>query len=481
MLLPLLLPLLLAARGRAWTCPAMCLSETVGGARRPVVFSEGRGFEAVPDPSPSASRASLQHLLRRSFLPGGEMTPDYYRYTLWRVAQRFVSSTSSVFGTQALLLALGVKQRQHLGISAATMWVLKDALGKFSRVFWASRNGRRFDSDAKKWRFRSALLYSLGNLLEVLTYLLPSLFLLTAAVANALKQMALLTSSATRNAIYRSFARNSDNIGDITAKGEAQLAVVDLLGMLCGVSLSHLIGASRPRLLALFLGLSACDLFCTFNEIRSIVFTSLNFERAGIVLERWFRGEVSSPFDTTFGERLLAPCPLSEDIFVTWSQLPREVDSEEVQRSIEAFAGERFLVLLSARPRPSPLERRQRNCFIVEGGREKAPVLVRPRVLLREEATHVDVFRALVVVHRLVNRLRAQAADPQSRPRQSTDRSQASQLEALGLGREALHIKKLEAVSFLREQGEGLEHSLSEAGWDMSRFMFGNISARVTW
>lgn len=456
------------------------LTESTPGGRRPVVFSEDQGFSVLADSSPTASRATLQHMLRKSFLPGGQMTPDYYRYTTWRVAQRFVSSTSSVFGTQALLLALGVKQRQQLGISAATMWVLKDALGKFSRVFWASRNGRRFDSDAKKWRFRSALLYSLGNALEVVTYLLPSLFLLTAAVANALKQMALLTSSATRNAIYRSFARNSDNIGDITAKGEAQLAVVDLVGMLCGVSISHLIGASRPKILALFAALSACDLFCTFHEIRSIVFTALNFERAGIVLQRYLRGERGlSPYDTTFGERLLGSCPLSEDMFVPWSRLPREMGIEEVESGIAAFPEERFVLCLAAKLRPSYLERRQRNAFAIEAGPNRVPVLVLPRLLLREDADQSDVFRALIALHRIRHRMSSEAAV--SSIETTNDRNSSSQLEALGFGREALHAHKLEAAAFLREQTESIYSTLGEAGWDTDRFMFGNISSRVTW
>ena len=79
------------------------------------------------------------------------------------------------------------------------MWVLKDALGKVSRIIWASMNGRKFDSDAKKWRFRSSLLFALGNGLEIVTYMVPSMFLLIAAVANALKQMSMVTFSATRN------------------------------------------------------------------------------------------------------------------------------------------------------------------------------------------------------------------------------------------------------------------------------------------
>ena len=51
--------------------------------------------------------------------------------------------------------------------------------------------------------------------------------------------MSMLTSSATRNALYNSFRDGSkENIGDITAKGEAQIAVVDLLGIMSGVFLS---------------------------------------------------------------------------------------------------------------------------------------------------------------------------------------------------------------------------------------------------
>jgi hypothetical protein len=37
-------------------------------------------------------------------------------------------------------MALGVKQHK-LGIAAATTWVIKDAFGKCSRMFWASQHG----------------------------------------------------------------------------------------------------------------------------------------------------------------------------------------------------------------------------------------------------------------------------------------------------------------------------------------------------
>lgn len=139
----------------------------------------------------SKKQETYINFIKNCFIPSGVMSGDYYVYSFWRFAQRFVSATSSVFGTQALLLSLGFHS-DRIGLAVATRWVMKDALGKLSRVIWASANGRKFDSDAKKWRFRSSLLFAAGNGLEIFTYIVPSLFLLVAALANALKQVKIL-------------------------------------------------------------------------------------------------------------------------------------------------------------------------------------------------------------------------------------------------------------------------------------------------
>jgi hypothetical protein len=67
---------------------------------------------------------------------------------------------------------------------------------------------------------------------------------------------------------YKSFARSNDNIGDITAKGEAQIAVIDLLGLLLGVRISGLTELTPARVAAVFALLSAADLYCVHQEIR---------------------------------------------------------------------------------------------------------------------------------------------------------------------------------------------------------------------
>jgi hypothetical protein len=270
-----------------------------------------------------SSRRDWGRFLHSAFVPEG-VSSSYYDYVRWRILQRFVNANVHVIGTQSLLMGLRGMQQQGrvivaagatatatttaLGAAAATNWVLKDTLGKVVRMAWASRMGRKFDPDAKRWRFRASLIYAIGNGLEVCTYLHPRYFLALAMLANSCKQMSMLTSSATRNAIYNSFRRidnempsssssssssggivaNSaavagpngiisgtatsaignagrrgsggvENIGDITAKGEAQIAVVDLLGIFSGICLSseythaHIINKAKVTFLFFFL------------------------------------------------------------------------------------------------------------------------------------------------------------------------------------------------------------------------------------
>lgn len=146
--------------------------------------------------------------------------------------------------------------------------------------------GGRFDSDAKRWRFRASLLYAMGNGLEIITYIFPQLFLLFAATANCCKQMSMLTCSSTRTAIYNSFRDGTrENIGDITAKGEASIAVVDLIGIATGVALSWLVGTSIGSVLAAYVTLQTIEVFCIYRMMRTVQFRVLNFERLVQVLQ----------------------------------------------------------------------------------------------------------------------------------------------------------------------------------------------------
>ena len=243
--------------------------------------SSAEGLAALysVDSSTEGFSTRLRRAVKHAFLPEG-VNKSYFHFMKWRICQRFINSNLHVLGTQSLIMGLGIKSSKTLGISAALTWVLKDALGKLTRLVWASRMGRRFDSDAKRWRFRASLVYALGNYLEIVTYINPRLFLLWATIANSCKQVAMLTSSATRTSLYNSFRDGKrENIADITAKGEAQIAVVDLVGIAFGVVLSRVIGTSIRNVLTTYFILQVLEIFCLFRQIKGVEFTVLNFER----------------------------------------------------------------------------------------------------------------------------------------------------------------------------------------------------------
>ena len=475
------------------------------------------------------NKASTQQFLRNCFLPGGFISADYYKYTYWRIAQRFVSATSSVFGTQALLLALGFK-RNRIGVAAATTWVLKDALGKVSRIYWASKYGRKFDSDAKKWRFRSSILFACGNGFEIFTYLVPSMFLVTAAIANAMKQMAMLTSSATRNAIYKSFSRNGDNIGDITAKGEAQIAVIDLLGMFAGIVISRMIDTKRNRYPIVFFTLIILDLFCIFNEIRSVVFNALNFERAGIVLSNLLKtfdnnidiiksftkvpssdnkndrqsGEeirpavaekdtpskhiALTPQEVAAVEHIFVPTKFGEDMFKVWSTV--KCSPKVLKSSIDLFGkDEKIIITLHAKVVTSWLEAYYAQCGLnsisslrlING----VPVLLTPEALLHVNASSFDVFRAIIIVHRILmdfeNSTKTITSTDAWKIIKTYKKGKEPELDNIGLSSDILIEMIGNGYNFEKKNLRNIINLLRTAGWDMGKFLSGTIKKRVEW
>ncbi|GJQ09855.1 hypothetical protein GpartN1_g1646.t1 [Galdieria partita] len=308
--------------------------------------------------------------LKQSFFPEG-VSPDYYSFTVWRVFQRLVSSTVGVFGTQALLLALGIKAGR-IGRAAATSWVLKDGLGRLGKMVWASQMGRDFDADPKRWRFRSALLYALGNGLEIVTQIFPASFLLFATLANSMKQISMLTASATRNAMYKNFAGRSENIADITAKGEAQIVVADLLGMGLGIQLSKWIGTSRPNVLTAYSLLSVLDIYAIYKELRAVQFRTLNYERSSMIVDYFVRrGYVPRPDEVSQHENIfLGPRYDVRSMFASLSDAvscPQELNS-----LVKTFKGEQFMVTRSW-----------------DG---------QYRIVLREHARNGDILRALLTL-----------------------------------------------------------------------------------
>lgn len=387
-------------------------------------------------------RRHVKSVVRSVFVPEA-ITPAYFPYSAWRCLQRLLSATVQVFGVQAMIMAVGGPGRA-IGAAAAIDWVLKDALGKVTRLVWAGKMGREFDGDAKRWRFRSSLLYATGNGLQIATFAFPHLFLLLATVANSLKQISLLTSTATRSAIYRSFAltESTNNIGDITAKGEAQIAVVDLLGMSLGIALTKFVGFGsdgRQRLLGLYACISFLEICAMYQEIRCVVFRQLNFERAKSVVGAFVAGSDTLPTPTLAAskERILRGAP--RPVHLVFPPNPRrtlaKIQREQLEQILHVFRDQPFLVVpLSPKARP----RRRYG------------------VLLKSDAKEIDILRSLLALNL--------AEERHAGPLQEDD------VPAL---RGALQDADLRFDDLLA--------AMEAADWSTTSFMFPDVRTRLDW
>ncbi|CAJ1965762.1 unnamed protein product [Cylindrotheca closterium] len=455
----------------------------------------------------------LKPMLSSAFIPEG-VNESYFQYMRWRCLQRFVNANLHVIGTQSLLLGLGIKSSSKLGVSAALNWVLKDALGKMARMLWASQMGRRFDSDAKRWRFRASLLFAVGNFLEILTYMMPQLFLLWATLANCCKQIAMLTSSSTRTSLYNSFRDGTrENIGDITAKGEAQIAIVDLMGIASGVFLAKsVVGTAVSSVVLTYLGLQFMEIFSMYHEIRSVQFRVLNFERLEQIIRNFVRAQpesflvpslptapakikvnggasgaitmkhekkssnkaeavessVPTPEAISNNERIFWPPKHLSRRALAFGSLGRaKLSGQELERLLQIFESERFLLVIG----PNMKKPKLRSLFF-----SKPSIQEYCHIVLHEDASNADIVKSTLALTILREKLlllqskRSQDDDDESscwedeiRSQQCWDILEATQRECKQL-----------FPQFLRE--------LSSRKWSPpSRFMFGRVKKRAQW
>ncbi|KAJ7523319.1 hypothetical protein O6H91_18G046500 [Diphasiastrum complanatum] len=182
--------------------------------------------------------SKLMQALRNIFIPE-HVRPNYVPYMRWKFLHRVLSSILHVQSTQAMLRAIGVGAQRALPSAAALNWVLKDGLGRFGKLVYAASLGQTFDSDIKRVRFTTSMLFSISLGLEMLTPFFPHHFLLIATLANVGKSISFAAYVSTSSAILKSFALG-DNLADIAAKGQVQAVVSDNLGLAIAVAISRI-------------------------------------------------------------------------------------------------------------------------------------------------------------------------------------------------------------------------------------------------
>lgn len=130
------------------------------------VECDGEGEKDAPndessiiDKMKSARTRHLAYLLPTDYPKS--VKPGYDRFASFCFLGNVASTSTMVLSTQTLLLAIGVGTQNAAPISATLNWILKDGIGQFGGIVFASRISAKttdsIDSDPKRWRMVSSL------------------------------------------------------------------------------------------------------------------------------------------------------------------------------------------------------------------------------------------------------------------------------------------------------------------------------------
>ncbi|KAF3651368.1 protein root UVB sensitive 4-like [Capsicum chacoense] len=236
--------------------------------------------------------------IRNFFLPR-EVSRNYLEYVKWKFVHRVSSSALQVLATQAMLRAIGIGHSRSLPLAAALNWVLKDGLGRLCRCIYTASLASSFDTNLKRVRFCTSVLFSLSIGVELLTPVFPQYFLMLASIANIAKQISLACYLATSTAVHRSFAI-ADNLGEVSAKGQIQTVCFDNLGLTLAATL-NILSVNSPRLQAglpfvMYPIFAVLDLFGIYQGLQHVHLQTLTKDRLDIIISTWIQqGFVPSP------------------------------------------------------------------------------------------------------------------------------------------------------------------------------------------
>ncbi|XVE87219.1 hypothetical protein DITRI_Ditri18aG0098500 [Diplodiscus trichospermus] len=256
----------------------------------------------------------VSSLAVRNFFIPKQVSENYIGYVKWKFLHRVFSSALQVLATQAMFRAIGIGYSRSFPSAAALNWVLKDGLGRLSRCIYTASLASAFDTNLKRVRFSTSLLFTMSIGVELLTPLFPQHFLLLASLANIAKQMSLACYIATSSAIHRSFAI-ADNLAEVSAKFQIQSVCFDNLGLMLAAALNMLLKnnqrlqASLPFIVYPFF--AAADLLGIYQGLKHVHLQTLTKDRLEIILDTWIAiRHVPSPEEVS----------KEEDVNFMWSK-----------------------------------------------------------------------------------------------------------------------------------------------------------------
>jgi hypothetical protein len=221
------------------------------------------------------------HFLPRSY--PSSVTNGYDKFAIGQFVSTVMGTTCGVLSMQSMLFAIGVGSGS-MPLAATLNWIIKDGLGQFGGIIFASFVNNQFDADPKRWRMISGLSMDVSSLLELMTPLAPAYFLPIAAVANVGKNISFLSASASRAAIHKSLCQH-ENLADITAKTGSQCIVGSLCGTSLGLSIAAYLGQDYYSIVTAFVACSSIGLWATYLSLKNVTLTTLSLSRLDALLE----------------------------------------------------------------------------------------------------------------------------------------------------------------------------------------------------
>ncbi|AFZ81316.1 hypothetical protein BEWA_007250 [Theileria equi strain WA] len=232
-------------------------------------------------------------------------TKQYYKYAHWRMFERFSFSVlqtmasniksaptnlqqNKVENTNIILMLKNKISESKMKSILATM-IFKDAFSRIFHFLWFSEIGVGFDNNPKAFRLLGSILCSTATLIDFVCNVFtfgPKMIM--GACTNAVRQIGLLTMSASQGPFYNSFhvKNTATNIGEITAKLEAQNPICDFSGIALGIYLTNLLNEQPFVIQATTVILtSLISNVATYMCVKSVSFKNLNPQRCFVVLE----------------------------------------------------------------------------------------------------------------------------------------------------------------------------------------------------
>ncbi|KAJ4820194.1 Protein root UVB sensitive 3 [Rhynchospora pubera] len=243
-----------------------------------------------------------------TFVPEGfpsSVTPDYVPFQIWDTLQGLSTYIRAMLSTQALLSAIGVGETTATVIGATFQWFLRDFTGMLGGILFTFYQGSNLDSNAKMWRLVADFMNDLGMLMDLLSPLFPSAFILIVCLGSISRSFTGVASGATRAALTQHFALER-NAADISAKEGSQETLATMTGMVIGMLLAHITRGNALAIWVSFLSLTMFHLYANYKAVQCLSLTTLNCERSSILLKHFLgTGEVLTPQQVSKMEHIL--------------------------------------------------------------------------------------------------------------------------------------------------------------------------------